>query len=107
MTASKDSPLALGPEELLNLIGSAQAPFIFADGVTAAGIWDGVLALTLTAQRVTRLPSGQNHSDLVPVAHLRLSQTATKLLASLLGQTQFNAFADGVEIEAPTSREPH
>lgn len=106
MTDTTDKPQTIGPQELLSLITSAQAPVIYGDGISGAFLVDGTLALTITARRFTPL-AGENHSDFAVTAQLRLSAEATRMLMSLLGSQAINAFAGGVAIETPTSREPH
>lgn len=94
--------------ELMSLMTSAQAPSIYADGLIAAGICDGVMNLTLTAYRNSLLPNGAGtHADVVTVAHLRLTTGAAQQLLSLLGAQQIHAFADGDEIPQRSSGGRH
>lgn len=89
--------------DLLAINAAATVPVIYADGITGAHILDGVLSLCLVVKCQTPLPSGRNHVHFSPRAHIKLGPEAAKHLASLLGQHAFNAFAGGVEIEAPVS----
>ena len=63
---------------------SAQAPFIFADGVpTWAGI-NGTIYATLSAMRIHNRPNGPPATDHPIVAHLRLSVPAARALVAAL-----------------------
>ena len=94
MAPPEDDDKPLDPREVITMIGSAQAPIIFADLVSMFGASSrGVTGFTLESYRSMMLPSGP-HNDRVAVAHIRLSDDAVQSLRNALQQLEARPTVD-------------
>jgi hypothetical protein len=76
----------------LSAIASANAPFIYFDGVPNFGFREGVANLTLEVLRFTPARGGgQVFVDKVSVAHLRMNMTALRSLKNALAGIELMA----------------
>jgi hypothetical protein len=88
-----DDPHPKSPVEIIpsiqggiSAIGSAHAPFLYFEGATSFGILNGVVQITLEAQRIFPTATGSPATDRVIVAHLRMNvPAALSLRASIDG----------------------
>lgn len=71
------------------------APVTFFDRAPTLSLRDGVVGLTLTAERHLPLSSGQTSSDSVVVGHLRCSVSAARQLHDALGKALLLAARPG------------
>jgi hypothetical protein len=70
-------------------LGSAQAPFVYFDGVATYGIAAGAIQLELVAHAIVPTSDNQTRTDTIVVAHLRCSPAAAMTLRRAL---------DGIEL---------
>lgn len=73
----------LSATEFAALMAGANAPIIFADAIASAGVSSGLVSITLNCTRAVWVPSGAI-TDTVAVAHLRLTDGATRALLEAL-----------------------
>jgi hypothetical protein len=84
-------PVARPPIEVIpsveggvSALGSAQAPFVYFEGISAWGVIPGVIRITLEAGRLLPTPDGKVAVDRVVVGHLRMNEPAARSLADAL-----------------------
>ena len=88
-----DDPNPTPPVEIIpsvhgsiSAIGSAQAPFLYFEAASAFGFLNGVVQITLEAQRIFPGAGKSAAIDRVVVAHLRMNaQAALSLRAAIDG----------------------
>jgi hypothetical protein len=86
-----ENPSAPPPVEIIpsvegdiSAIASGHAPFLYFDSAPSYGYADGVVKITLVAQRILPRKTEQPAQDFAIVAHLRMSRTAAQSLKDAL-----------------------
>lgn len=86
-----DDPNLKAPVEIIpsvqdgiSALASAHAPFLYFEGASAFGILNGIVRITLEAQRLLPTQDQQVAVDRVVVAHLRMNIPAAESLKAAI-----------------------